>query len=80
MLAKQALYCLSHTSNPFYSGYFGDGVLPRLVYLPRLVLLAQAGLKPLSVLPILASQIDRIMGMSNQCPATPSFLVEMESC
>jgi hypothetical protein len=27
MLAKQALYCLSHTSSPFCSGYFGDGVL-----------------------------------------------------
>jgi hypothetical protein len=26
-LAKQALYCLSHTSTPFCSGYFGDGVL-----------------------------------------------------
>jgi hypothetical protein len=24
---KQALYCLSHTSSPFCSGYFGDGVL-----------------------------------------------------
>jgi hypothetical protein len=25
--AKQALYCLSHTSCPFCSGYFGDGFL-----------------------------------------------------
>jgi hypothetical protein len=25
-LAKQALYHLSHTSSPFCSGYFGDGV------------------------------------------------------
>jgi hypothetical protein len=25
-LAKQAIYCLSHTSGPFCSGYFGDGV------------------------------------------------------
>jgi hypothetical protein len=24
-LAKQALYCLSHTFSPFGSGYFGDG-------------------------------------------------------
>jgi hypothetical protein len=24
--AKQALYCLSHTSSPFCSGYFRDGV------------------------------------------------------
>jgi hypothetical protein len=22
---KQALYCSSHTSSPFFSGYFGDG-------------------------------------------------------
>jgi hypothetical protein len=27
MLAKQVLYCLSHTSKPFCSGYFGDGGL-----------------------------------------------------
>jgi hypothetical protein len=27
MLAKQELCYLSHTSNPFYSGYFGDGIL-----------------------------------------------------
>jgi hypothetical protein len=26
-LEKQVLYCLSHTSSPFCSGYFGDGVL-----------------------------------------------------
>jgi hypothetical protein len=25
-LAKQELYHLSHTSSPFCSGYFGDGV------------------------------------------------------
>jgi hypothetical protein len=25
-LAKQVLYCLSHTPSPFFSGYFGDGV------------------------------------------------------
>jgi hypothetical protein len=33
-LAKQALYCLSHTSSTFCSGYFGDEVsqtiLPRV--------------------------------------------------
>jgi hypothetical protein len=27
LFAKQALYCLNHTSSPFCSGYFGDGVL-----------------------------------------------------
>jgi hypothetical protein len=26
MLANQVLYHLSHTSSPFNSGYFGDGV------------------------------------------------------
>jgi hypothetical protein len=26
MLAKQALYCLSHTSSPFCCSYFRDGV------------------------------------------------------
>jgi hypothetical protein len=26
-LTKQIPYCLSHTSNPFFSRYFGDGVL-----------------------------------------------------
>jgi hypothetical protein len=31
-LAKQALYHLSHTSSPFFSGYFGDGGL--MNYLP----------------------------------------------
>jgi hypothetical protein len=24
MFAKQVLYCLNHTSNPFCSDYFGD--------------------------------------------------------
>jgi hypothetical protein len=27
-LAEQVLYCLSHTSSPFCSGYFGDYYLP----------------------------------------------------
>jgi hypothetical protein len=27
VFGKQALYCFSHTSSPFCSGYFGDGVL-----------------------------------------------------
>jgi hypothetical protein len=29
-LAKQVLYCLSHTSSPFWSGYFENGV-PRTI-------------------------------------------------
>jgi hypothetical protein len=35
MLVKQTLYCLSHTSSPFCSGYFGDGDI--MSYLPGLV-------------------------------------------
>jgi hypothetical protein len=35
--AKQVLYCLSHTSSPFYSVYFGDGGLTN--YLPELALI-----------------------------------------
>jgi hypothetical protein len=30
LLAKQVPYHLSHTSSPFCSGYFGDGVLRRV--------------------------------------------------
>jgi hypothetical protein len=26
LLARQALYCLSHAFNPFCSGYFGDKI------------------------------------------------------
>jgi hypothetical protein len=33
---KQELYCLSHTSSPFCSGYFGDGGLEN--NLPELAL------------------------------------------
>jgi hypothetical protein len=35
-LTKQALYCLSHTSSPFFSGYFEDEGLWN--YFPRLAL------------------------------------------
>jgi hypothetical protein len=36
-LTKQKFYHLSHTSSPFYSGYFGDGGRRSLTnYLPRL--------------------------------------------
>jgi hypothetical protein len=34
--AKQVFYSLSHTSSPFYCGYFGDGSLSN--YLPMLAL------------------------------------------
>jgi hypothetical protein len=36
MLVKQTFNCLSHTTSPFSSGYFGDDVL----------FFAQAGLEP----------------------------------
>jgi hypothetical protein len=36
VLAKQVLYCLSHTSSLFWSAYFGDRGLVN--YLPRLTL------------------------------------------
>jgi hypothetical protein len=52
--AKQVFYCLSHTSSPFCSGYFGDGVTE---------LFALAGLG-ITVLPISVSQVSRITGMS----------------
>jgi hypothetical protein len=55
-LAKQALYCLSHTSSPFCSDYFGDGGLK--TYLP--------GLASNHTLPISASQEARITDMNHR--------------
>jgi hypothetical protein len=54
MFAEQALYRLSHTSSPFFSGYFGDGGLTK--YLPRMT-------EPQIHL-ISASQVARIIGVS----------------
>jgi hypothetical protein len=54
VLIKQALYHLSHFSSPFCSGYFGDGVLQT----PRWPQTA--------ILPISASQVARITGVSHQ--------------
>jgi hypothetical protein len=34
VIAKQVLYCLSHTPSAFYCGYFGDRGL--MIYLPGL--------------------------------------------
>jgi hypothetical protein len=63
MLEKQEFYCLSHTSSPFYPGYFGDRIL-------RTVCL---GWPQNSILLISASQvariIARIIGVSHRCPA-----------
>jgi hypothetical protein len=56
MLTKQvllSLYCLRHTSSPFYSGYFGDGGI--LNYDPPNLAL---------ILLIAISQVSRIIDVS----------------
>jgi hypothetical protein len=53
-LAKQVLYCLSHTSRPFCSGYFGDGISPTVCL----------GWPQTTILLISASQIARITTMN----------------
>jgi hypothetical protein len=60
MLIKEAFYHLSHTSSPFCSGYFGDGI-------SRTICL---GWPWISILLILASQIARITGVSYRYLAT----------
>jgi hypothetical protein len=35
MLAKQAFYCLSNPTRPFFSGYVGDGVLRSIAWYDR---------------------------------------------
>jgi hypothetical protein len=64
-LAKQTLYCLSHTSSAFCSGYFGDEVLWTICsnWLRVMILL------------ISASKVARITGVSHQCPANFYLLV-----
>jgi hypothetical protein len=52
LLAKQMLYLLSHTCSPFCSGYFGWDLVN---YLYRL-----------TILPIAASQVAGIIGVSHQ--------------
>jgi predicted AAA+ superfamily ATPase len=64
MLAKWVLNSLSHTSSPFYFGYFGDGVSN---YLPALV----SDHDP----PISAPQVARNTGISHRHVArVASFL------
>jgi hypothetical protein len=53
-LAKQALYRLSNTSSPFCSGYFGDGISQTICM----------GWSWTVILPVLASQVARIIGMN----------------
>jgi hypothetical protein len=56
-LAKQALYCLSHTCSPFRSDYFGDEVSSTICL----------GWPPTLILLISASEITRIKHMSHWC-------------
>jgi hypothetical protein len=57
MLAKQSLYCFSHTQSIFLD-YFGDGLMNYLLGWPQT-----------SILLISTSQVARIIGISHQCPA-----------
>jgi hypothetical protein len=52
-------YCLSHTSSPFCSGYFGDGVLRTTC----------PGWHRTTILSISAFQVARITGVNHQSPA-----------
>jgi hypothetical protein len=60
VLAKQALYHLSHTSSPFWSVYFGDGI-SKIIF---------SGCPTTSILPISAYQVAGITGI-----ATGRFLI-----
>jgi hypothetical protein len=55
VLAKQTFYCLSHTSSPFFSGYFRDAVLWTIC----------PGRPWTVILPISDFQVARIAGMSH---------------
>jgi hypothetical protein len=55
VLAKQLFYHLSHTSSPFVSGYFGDGVSKSICL----------GWPKTAILLISASQVARITGVSH---------------
>jgi hypothetical protein len=55
-MQSRPLYCLSHISSPFCSGYFGDGGL--VIYLPKLASDCD--------LPDLSLPVSRITGVSHQ--------------
>jgi hypothetical protein len=63
MLAKQPLYCLSHTTSPFCSGYFGNESLK----------LFSLGWLQTTILTISASQVARIIGVGYWCPADLNY-------
>jgi hypothetical protein len=54
MFAKQVLYCLSHTSSPFYRYYFGDRDLTNCLGWPQT-----------EILLISASKVARIADVSH---------------
>jgi hypothetical protein len=60
-LLKQSLE--PHLQSIFCSAYFGDGVLGTICL----------GWPPTSLLPISASQVARITGMSHRCPVWISW-------
>jgi hypothetical protein len=55
-LAKQALHFLNHISSPFYSDYFGDGVLSTIC----------PSWPQTEILPISVSHVSRLIDVSNQ--------------
>jgi hypothetical protein len=68
-LGKQVLDCLSHSSSPFLSGYFGDGVSWTIcLHWPWT-----------QILSISASQVTKITDVSHGCP-TSSFFYCGVSC
>jgi hypothetical protein len=56
MLTQQTLYCLSHTSSPFSSGYFEDGISQTICL----------GWPRTAILLVSASQVARIPDISHQ--------------
>jgi hypothetical protein len=64
VLAKQALYYLSHTYSPFCYGYFGDRIL-QTIFL---------GWPQIAILSISASQVSGITDVNHQHLAILFFL------
>jgi hypothetical protein len=64
LLTKQALYYLRHTSSPFFSGYFGDGILQTIC----------PGWPQTVIFSISTSQVAKITGLSHWHPVGRDFL------
>jgi hypothetical protein len=69
VLAKLVLYCLSHTSSPFWSGYFGDS-MPYTVF---------PGWPWTEIFWISTPQVTRVIGMSHQCHTELRILSELRN-